>query len=208
MLEDTRPKQFDILIRLSGFSHGTDVWLGNAKDLIISGTAQVNEAIGCRDDIIFISALKGFQDTRAFKIMEAVRKGEACPMERRRRCRSGACPSGTLIPAKIRLSVSKAHAVAYVMMAFRIAWFKVHRPLAFYAASFSIGPRHSMKNLCAGASKWFGKKLGKSTRRRMQKPCGAAHSGGGGYASYLGCAMNSTCEDSTLPAWTSLNPMR
>ena len=74
MLEDTHPNQFDILVRLSGFSHGTDVWLGNAKDLITSGTAQVNEAIGCRDDIMIFLISKGFKDTRAFKIM-----AEVCP---------------------------------------------------------------------------------------------------------------------------------
>lgn len=139
MLEDTAPNQFDILVRLSGFSHGTDVWLGNAKDLITSGTAKVNEAIGCRDDIMIFLISKGFKDTRAFKIMEAVRKGRGLPDGAEEEMRAHDVPEWYIESCKkIAYLFPKAHAVAYVMMAFRIAWFKVHRPLAFYAAYFSI----------------------------------------------------------------------
>ena len=139
MLEDTQPNQFDILVRLSGFSHGTDVWLGNAKDLITSGTAKVSEAIGCRDDIMLFLISKGMDPKRSFKIMEAVRKGRGLPDGAEDEMREHGVPEWYIGSCKkIAYLFPKAHAVAYVMMAFRIAWFKVHRPLAFYAAYFSI----------------------------------------------------------------------
>ncbi len=141
MLVDTQPDGFDMLVRLSGFSHGTDVWLGNAKDLILSGTASVKETVGCRDDIMLFLISKGMEPKMAFKIMEAVRKGKV---------KKGGFQEGWVermqelgVPqwyidslAKIAYLFPKAHAVAYVMMAFRIAWFKVHEPLAFYSAYF------------------------------------------------------------------------
>ena len=139
MLEDTQPDQFDILVRLSGFSHGTDVWLGNAKDLITSGTAKVNEAIGCRDDIMLFLISKGMEPKRSFKIMESVRKGRGLPEGAEDEMREHGVPDWYIGSCKkIAYLFPKAHAVAYVMMAFRIAWFKVHKPLAFYAAYFSI----------------------------------------------------------------------
>ncbi|MGI5963147.1 MAG: PolC-type DNA polymerase III [Lawsonibacter sp.] len=139
MLEDTQPDQFDILVRLSGFSHGTDVWLGNAKDLITSGTAKVSEAIGCRDDIMLFLISKGMPPKRSFKIMEAVRKGRGLPEGAEEEMQAAGVPDWYIGSCKkIAYLFPKAHAVAYVMMAFRIAWFKVHRPLAFYAAYFSI----------------------------------------------------------------------
>ncbi len=139
MLEDTQPDQFDILVRLSGFSHGTDVWLGNAKDLITSGTAKVSEAIGCRDDIMLFLISKGMPPKRAFKIMESVRKGRGLPEGAEEEMVAAGVPDWYIGSCKkIAYLFPKAHAVAYVMMAFRIAWFKVHRPLAFYAAYFSI----------------------------------------------------------------------
>ena len=139
MLEDTQPDQFDILVRLSGFSHGTDVWLGNAKDLITSGTAKVNEAIGCRDDIMLFLISKGMPPKRSFKIMESVRKGRGLPEGAEDEMKAAGVPDWYIGSCKkIAYLFPKAHAVAYVMMAFRIAWFKVHRPLAFYAAYFSI----------------------------------------------------------------------
>ena len=141
MLVDTQPKGFDILVRLSGFSHGTDVWLGNAKDLIMSGTATVNQTVGCRDDIMLYLISRGMDAKLSFKIMESVRKGKV---------KRGGFQDGWVetmqehgVPewyitslSKIAYLFPKAHAVAYVMMAFRIAWFKVHEPLAFYSAYF------------------------------------------------------------------------
>lgn len=139
MLEDTCPDQFDTLVRISGFSHGTDVWLGNARDLILSGTATVNQAIGCRDDIMIYLIGLGMEEKRAFKIMESVRKGKGLPDGSEQEMQSLGVPAWyTESCKKIAYLFPKAHAVAYVMMAFRIAWFKVHRPLAFYAAYFSI----------------------------------------------------------------------
>lgn len=139
MLEDTKPEQFDTLVRLSGFSHGTDVWLGNARELIRSGTATVHEAISCRDDIMIYLIQKGMEEKQAFKIMESVRKGRGLPNGAEEEMKGLSVPGWYIDSCKkIAYLFPKAHAVAYVMMAFRIAWFKVHRPLAFYAAYFSI----------------------------------------------------------------------
>ena len=137
MLEDTQPNQFDILVRLSGFSHGTDVWLGNAKDLITSKTATVDQAIGCRDDIMLYLISCGMPEKRSFKIMEAVRKGRGLPEGAEEEMKAAGVPEWYIGSCKkIKYLFPKAHAVAYVMMAFRIAWFKVHHPLAFYSAYF------------------------------------------------------------------------
>ncbi len=137
MLMDTMPTRFDTLLRLSGFSHGTDVWLGNAKDLILSKTATVDQAIGCRDDIMLYLISCGMPEKRSFKIMEAVRKGRGLPEGAEEEMRAAGVPDWYIGSCKkIKYLFPKAHAVAYVMMAFRIAWFKVHHPLAFYAAYF------------------------------------------------------------------------
>ncbi len=142
MLVDTQPKAFDTLIRLSGFSHGTDVWNGNIHDLIVDGIADVNQAIGCRDDIMIYLISKGMEPSLSFKTMEAVRKGKVkksgvFPDGGEELMRSLGVPDWWIESArKIAYLFPKAHAVAYVMMAFRIAWFKVHEPLAFYSAYF------------------------------------------------------------------------
>ena len=152
MLEDTCPDKFDLLVRLSGFSHGTDVWLGNAKDLIVSGTATVNETIGCRDDIMLYLISCGFEPKRAFKIMESVRKGRGLPDGAEDEMKEHGVPEWYIGSCKkIAYLFPKAHAVAYVMMGFRIAWFKVHDPLAFYAAYFSIRAKaFDEKYMCRG----------------------------------------------------------
>ena len=145
MLMDTHPTNFNTLVRLSGFSHGTDVWLGNARELIVGGTASVLETVGCRDDIMLYLIRMGLEPKMSFKIMEAVRKGKVkkgsasdWPMWVEQ-MHAHSVPQWYIDSlAKIGYLFPKAHAVAYVMMAFRIAWFKVHRPLAFYAAFFSI----------------------------------------------------------------------
>ena len=137
MLMDTMPTRFDTLCRLSGFSHGTDVWLGNAKDLITSKTATVDSTIGCRDDIMIYLISCGMPEKRSFKIMEAVRKGKGLPPGAEEEMVAAGVPDWYIGSCKkIKYLFPKAHAVAYVMMAFRIAWFKVHHPLPFYAAYF------------------------------------------------------------------------
>ena len=137
MLMDTMPTRFDTLVRLSGFSHGTDVWLGNAKDLITSKTATVDSTIGCRDDIMLYLISCGMPEKRSFKIMESVRKGRGLPDGAEEEMVAAGVPDWYIGSCKkIKYLFPKAHAVAYVMMAFRIAWFKVHHPLPFYAAYF------------------------------------------------------------------------
>ena len=156
MLMDTMPKDFNTLVRLSGFSHGTDVWLGNARDLIVGGTASVLETVGCRDDIMLYLISMGLDPKMSFKIMEAVRKGKLKKggfqegwEEAMREHQVPDWYIGSL--AKIGYLFPKAHAVAYVMMAFRIAWFKVHEPLAFYATFFSIRAKaFDAEYCCAG----------------------------------------------------------
>ena len=137
VLLDTKPEKFDFLVRISGYTHGTDVWLGNAKDLIVSGTASVDQTIGCRDDIMIYLISCGIPEKRAFKIMESVRKGRGLPDGAEQEMLDAGVPNWYIDSCKkIKYLFPKAHAVAYVMMAFRIAWFKVNYPLAFYAAYF------------------------------------------------------------------------
>ncbi len=144
MLVDTRPTTFDELIRISGLSHGTDVWLGNAQSLIEDGTVTLTEAICCRDDIMIYLIKQGLPPNSAFKIMETVRKGKALKDPEKWKeytdlMREHNVPEWYIKSCeKIKYMFPKAHAAAYVTNAFRIAWFKVHEPKAYYAAFFSI----------------------------------------------------------------------
>ncbi len=138
MLRDTQPHTFADLVSISGLSHGTDVWLGNAQDLVAQGI-PLAECICCRDDIMNYLILKGVEPKLSFTIMESVRKGKGLKPEWEEAMCAQNVPEWYIKSCKtIKYMFPKAHAVAYVMMAFRIAWFKVHRPLAFYAAYFSI----------------------------------------------------------------------
>ena len=115
------------------------MWLGNARDLIVDQGIPVGQAIGCRDDIMLFLISCGMPEKRSFKIMESVRKGRGLPEGAEEEMKAAGVPDWYIGSCKkIKYLFPKAHAVAYVMMAFRIAWFKVHRPLAFYAAFFSI----------------------------------------------------------------------
>ena len=137
VLLDTMPDKFDFLVRICGYTHGTDVWLGNAKDLILSGIATVGQTIGARDDIMLYLISCGMPEKRAFKIMESVRKGRGLPPGAEEEMIAAGVPDWYIGSCKkIKYLFPKAHAVAYCMMAFRIAWFKVYHPLAFYAAYF------------------------------------------------------------------------
>lgn len=139
MLEDTTPRTFSELVRISGFSHGTDVWLNNAQDLIRAGTAKLSEAISARDDIMVYLRQKGVAPQQAFKIMENVRKGKGISEADVQVMQEHDVPAWFIGSCqKIKYLFPKAHATAYVMMAFRIAYFKVHYPLAFYAAYFTV----------------------------------------------------------------------
>ncbi|ONN27304.1 DNA polymerase III PolC [Thermosipho affectus] len=152
MLKETRPKTFAELVRISGLSHGTDVWLNNAQDIISSGKATLSEVISCRDDIMIYLIDAGVDESRAFKIMENVRKGKGISEEDEQIMREKNIPEWFIQSCKkIKYLFPKAHAVAYVSMAFRIAYFKVHYPLAYYAAFFSIkGDEFSVKTILKG----------------------------------------------------------
>lgn len=154
MLVDTKPTTFDELIRISGLSHGTDVWLGNAQTLIDQGVVTLQDAICCRDDIMIYLIKKGVPPNHAFKIMETVRKGKALKdpakwEEYKAMMKENDVPDWYIKSCeKIKYMFPKAHAAAYVTNAFRIAWFKVHMPLAYYAAFFSIRGKDDFDSDC------------------------------------------------------------
>ena len=142
MLEDTRPKNFSELVRISGFSHGTGVWLNNAQDLIKNGVVKLEDVISTRDDVMNYLIQHGVKPLTSFKVMENVRRGrglEKGGSNNRAELDAAHVPQWFIDSClKIGYLLPRAHAVAYVMMAFRIAWFKVYQPLAYYAAYFTI----------------------------------------------------------------------
>ena len=177
MLIDTQPKEFATLIRLSGFSHGTDVWAGNIRDIVVNNIAPTDKCVGCRDDIMLYLIDMGMEPKRAFKFMEAVRKGaihkgKPWPDGIEDEMKRLGVPEWWVESCrKIQYLFPKAHAVAYVMMAFRIAWFKVHEPLAYYSAYFY---RRSQKDGFDAESMLQGIDRCRSEIRRIQNKTDAS----------------------------------
>ena len=153
MLMDTNPRSFAELVRISGLSHGTDVWLNNAQDIIRDGVASLKEIVPSRDDIMVYLTGMGVDKTEAFKIMENVRKPNTILTEEQADVMAEAGVPEWYIEScrRIKYLFPKGHAVAYVMMSVRIGYFKIHHPLSFYAASFSVKAEEFDYNImCAG----------------------------------------------------------
>ena len=168
MVDETHPTTFAELLQLSGLSHGTDVWLGNAQDLIKTGIADLSTVIGCRDDIMVYLMHAGLDPKMAFTIMERVRKGLWLKISEEERNGYIEAMKANNVPewyiescGKIKYMFPKAHAAAYVMMALRVAYFKVHHPIYYYCAYFSIRAKaFDIKTMGAGLD---------AIKRRMQE---------------------------------------
>ncbi len=160
MLKETKPASFGELVRISGLSHGTDVWSNNAQNLVREKTARLSQVIATRDDIMLYLIQKGLAPGRAFAIMESVRKGKGLSAADEKEMKGRGVPGWYVDSCrKISYMFPKAHAAAYCMMAFRIAWYKVHHPAAFYAAYFTVRSDDVDAGVLAGGPEAIGEKI-------------------------------------------------
>ncbi len=174
MLVDTKPDTFSDLIRISGLSHGTDVWTGNAQHLVNDMGLSLSDCICCRDDIMLYLIARGMDPSLSFKTMESVRKGKGLKDEMKEAMRAVEVPDWYIESClKIKYMFPKAHAAAYVMMAWRVAWFKVYRPVAYYCGFFSIrASAIDYETMCQGRDRLeenLNKKLGELKEHGKRK---------------------------------------